>query len=198
MSMNEPLELPQVKPDESSNLDFGTVSASSADANLGAEEDSSALEYGLDDGSHAELAIEVPERAGAPLAHGTDLNNASSTSTSHVAAITFSSEAGMGVLDVESAEVAALVDPSNETTDTAPDSNVRIALLDDALDGPPPTEATSTIQSTTSRVVFRSHSTFTPPGCSDGSNFCRDAQWCADGGSVLTVLEDASIMVLDV
>jgi hypothetical protein len=41
------------------------------------------------------------------------------------------------------------------------------------------------------------HSTVVLPSCSDGTDFCRNAQWCADGSSVLGVMEGASVEVLD-
>jgi hypothetical protein len=41
------------------------------------------------------------------------------------------------------------------------------------------------------------HSTVVLPSCSDGIDFCRNAQWCADGSSVLGVMEGASVEVLD-
>ncbi|KAF8596604.1 WD40 repeat-like protein [Ceratobasidium sp. AG-I] len=104
----------------------------------------------------------------------------------------------MGGLAPESAEIAPLVVTSEESDAASTSNNVHAFLtLSDILDAPPPSEITSAIQSIILGSAFHSHSAFIPSGCSDGANFCRDAQWCADGGSVLAVLEDASILVLD-
>jgi hypothetical protein len=62
----------------------------------------------------------------------------------------------------------------------------------------PVAHSTDAPQSNSSGISVRPHSTFSLPSCANESNFCRNAQWCADGTSVLVVLEDASIEVLNV
>ncbi|KDN46750.1 hypothetical protein RSAG8_04130, partial [Rhizoctonia solani AG-8 WAC10335] len=57
--------------------------------------------------------------------------------------------------------------------------------------------APTSVNTVADQPKLRPHSTFDLPSFSKSSNFFRNAQWCADGSSLLSVTEHASLEILN-